>query len=102
MAMTTEKIREAFAACRSIVGTGWKATRRPEHTAPYLQAEWSEHLAFMCEEGATYAEGRREKAMRWLGFVQGALWAKGLATIDDLKSMNRPDEPPVSESNGTG
>lgn len=36
-----------------------------------------------------YAEGRREKAMRWLGFIQGALWIEGVAGLDELKNMNR-------------
>jgi hypothetical protein len=51
------------------------------------------HLVFMLEEiPKLLDEGRTEKAMRWLGFVQGAIWAYGLVSIDDLKSSNRPDE----------
>jgi len=30
--------------------------------------------------------------MRWLGFMQGALWVKGIYTIDELKAHNRPDD----------
>ncbi len=30
-------------------------------------------------------EGRKEKAFRWLGFIQGTLCAKGIYTIEDLK-----------------
>lgn len=36
------------------------------------------------------AEGRREKVIRWLGFMQGVLWAEQAATLDELKSMNAP------------
>jgi hypothetical protein len=36
-------------------------------------------------------EGRREKAFRWLGFVQGVLWVRGVYSIDQLKEHNRPD-----------
>ena len=51
------------------------------------------HLLYMCESIRGFiAAGRREKAMRWLGFLQGALWVRGLATIDDMKEANRPDE----------
>lgn len=86
--MTTDKIREAFAACRRLI---------PNPDAkPIRNGTDSEHLAFMCVEGATYADGRREKAMRWLGFVQGALWVGGDADIETLKGMNRPDEPESS------
>ncbi len=34
-------------------------------------------------------EGRREKADRWLGFIQGTLYSKGVYTIEDLKDHNR-------------
>lgn len=35
---------------------------------------------------------RREKAMRWLGFLQGALWAMGLYSISSLMGQNKPPE----------
>lgn len=38
------------------------------------------------------ATGRREKLMRWLGFVQGILWQIEAFTLEELKSHNRPDE----------
>lgn len=82
MSMTADKIREAFAACRALFPTDLHAMRG--------SADWREHVIFMCVEGASYAEGRREKAMRWLGFVQGALWAHDFAVIEELKNMNRP------------
>jgi len=34
-------------------------------------------------------EERREKVMRWLGFIQGVLWAEQLFTLDALKNHNR-------------
>lgn len=39
-------------------------------------------------------EGEIEKLMRWLGFIQGALWALGIDTIEELKDVNRPDTAP--------
>ena len=35
------------------------------------------------------AEGKTEKAFRWLGFIQGVLWARGYYTLDQLKDHNR-------------
>lgn len=84
MAMTTDKIRAAFAACRALM----PAYIKPERGG----SRWA-HLIFMCEEGSTFAADRREKAMRWLGFVQGALWTLDAITIENLKSVNRSDEP---------
>lgn len=39
-------------------------------------------------------EGKIEKFMRWLGFIQGVLWALGIDTIEELKDVNRPDTDP--------
>lgn len=51
------------------------------------------HALWCCREIRKMAgEGRREKAFRWLGFVQGVLFACGLATIDQLRAMNMPKE----------
>lgn len=36
-------------------------------------------------------EGRKEKVNRWLGFVQGALWANEIYTIEEMKEHNKPD-----------
>jgi hypothetical protein len=34
----------------------------------------------------------REKFMRWLGFMQGVMYAEGVYTIDQMKQHNRPDD----------
>lgn len=50
-----------------------------------------QHIAYMlCTIPELMAAGRREKAMRWLGFVQGWLWARGLCSIEELKACNKP------------
>jgi hypothetical protein len=47
----------------------------------------------MCLEGIKLVnENRIEKAMRWLGFVQGTLWAMGVRTIEEMKVENMPPE----------
>ncbi len=51
-----------------------------------------EHLLYMCVEAKRLvADGRTEKAMRWLGFIQGSLWGMGLTSVDAMKQINRPD-----------
>lgn len=37
-------------------------------------------------------EGRMEKTFRWLGFIQGVLWATRIYPLADLKNHNRPPE----------
>ena len=48
-----------------------------------------EHLAWMCVETQKFVEENRlEKAFRWLGFIQGSIWAMGLGTIEEMKQDN--------------
>lgn len=50
-----------------------------------------DHLRYMCHQiEVMIGEGRREKAMRWLGFMQGVMWEKGRYTIAELADHNRP------------
>lgn len=57
---------------------------------------WSieaQHILWMLDEIVEFARHRRlDKAFRWLGFVQGWLWARGLYSIDELKRHNMPGE----------
>lgn len=50
------------------------------------------HLRFMCVESQKFIDaGKIDKAMRWLGFLQGVLWARGIYSLDDLRNHSRPD-----------
>jgi hypothetical protein len=58
------------------------------------------HLMYMCEQAQVFIkEDRIEKAMRWLGFLQGVLWfatREGSfvnieVTLEDLKHHSMPD-----------
>lgn len=63
------------------------APMRDLNATIYVQR--SEHLAWMCVETVKLVEeGRIEKAFRWLGFIQGALWADGHRTIDAMRLDN--------------
>lgn len=35
---------------------------------------------------------RREKLMRWLGFMQGAFWVMGMYSLEDLKRHSMPTD----------
>jgi hypothetical protein len=42
------------------------------------------HIMWMCEETSKFLnDGRIEKAMRWLGFIQGWLWASGISSAGE-------------------
>ncbi len=47
------------------------------------------HIVWMATQGIEFVgRGDRDKAMRWLGFIQGALWGKGLVSIDESREVN--------------
>jgi hypothetical protein len=84
--MTNEDVARAAEDARQRVLTRFGPTDPIERGHP------TEHVLYMLARVDEFmAAGRREKAMRWLGFVQGWLWASGMSSIDDLKNANRPE-----------
>lgn len=52
------------------------------------------HSHWMAIEAESFlAQDRREKAMRWLCFIQGCLFTLGYFRINEIKDHNRPDGP---------
>lgn len=47
-----------------------------------------QHLQWMVEEIIHY-DMSENKTMRWLGYIQGVMVAKGWATLADMKTLNR-------------
>lgn len=94
--MTDEKLRSALLECEAIIAKEaaregiTMAIRDVEAETPSRRIS---HLHWMAKTSFELLEqGKREKVMRWLGFMQGAIWGLKLASIDSLKSMNRPDD----------
>ncbi|TSC82011.1 MAG: hypothetical protein G01um101420_541 [Parcubacteria group bacterium Gr01-1014_20] len=91
--MTSEKILEAAGDCkRLLVARNIPSARFPADSFPDLESETLAHTHYMLDEiiNVFIPADRREKAFRWLGFVQGVLWSKKLLVIADLKNQNRP------------
>jgi hypothetical protein len=57
-------------------------------TAGYIK-DFAGRLISMIEEEPE----RREKIMRWYGFIQGALWAIDVFSVEEFKNHSRPDMP---------
>jgi len=63
-------------------------------TASFPRSRQLEHVSWMCAEIlAAVAAGEREKAMRWLGFAQGVLWAHGVYAVNEMREQNRAVAP---------
>jgi len=92
--MTDEKVQEAARRMRAGIGGAYPelGPERIERARPSNWLEVVRHLLWMCDRIVDLiAEEQREKAMRWLGFVQGVCWSSGLYSLDELKAMNPPD-----------
>jgi len=102
--MTPERTIEAFETCEAAVAAACPSATPKEmteeekcatllHTPMYQNPIVGGHLLYMCEMGKSLViSGRTEKAMRWLGFLQGAIWGFGIASIDKMKHWNMPKE----------
>lgn len=99
--MTPEQTKEAFQKLFQVAkdygGNG--VERLPEKFQNVKRSEIGsmsvviDHLMFMGLEGQRLVTaGKTEKAMRWLGFLQGVEWALNLVTLEELKRMNMPPE----------
>jgi hypothetical protein len=59
-------------------------------TASFPRSRQLEHVAWMCGEILRALDaGERERAMRWLGFTQGVLWAQGVYAVNEMREQNR-------------
>lgn len=94
MPMSDDLLRDAFARCRVLISSfAMLDPERNTGSLPGTPASYK-HLIWLATAGPELLEtGHREKAMRWLGFIQGALWWGNLASIEELKAMNRQDVP---------
>ena len=78
-------------------GLGAKPVNNPRADSREAKLD---HLRWMCDEIPGFVSNGqpfetdssiagREKAMRWLGFVQGGLSSMGVRSIDEMREDNR-------------
>ncbi len=105
--MTPEKMKQAFEQCLYALKQQYpdlSAVELPEHmkaskrttsqVTGFHPHDGIRHLMFMCLAGCGFVDaGRLDKANRWLGFLQGAIWMGGFNSIVEMKDWNRPDGP---------
>jgi hypothetical protein len=98
--MPSDEMKKVLAFCLDVLNTGYPEVETARYDSQRLEDESCVlilslgYLKFICIEAAKFVdEGRIEKAMRWLGFLQGVLWARGFYSLDDLKNHSRPDSP---------
>jgi len=81
-----------------VVNRYLKNGRFENYTPEKAENEYSsgtKHILYMLHEIPKFIEaGRKEKAMRWLGFIQGWMWCEDIYEIKDFKNHNKPPNKP--------
>lgn len=82
--MTLDKIKAALDLYDVMLAP---ARWGPMHTKAAYLRDFSHRLRAMIDAEPQ----RREKIMRWYGYLQGGLWALDVYTVEQLKEHSRPD-----------
>ncbi len=94
--MTPDKCREVIAIYRENLEeiAGNKADFPHDDCVRLDQGlEAEQHCLGMLDKMEVFIdEGRMDKVYRWLGFLQGVLWMRGLYTLTELMNHNKKDE----------
>jgi len=90
--MSSEKIAEALAIYKKHRENRSIPVKQHPDDASATSGEVLAHCHWMTIEAEGFlVQGRREKAMRWLCFVQGCLFTLCHYRICEMKNHNRPD-----------
>lgn len=86
--MTSEQVLSVAAKYEQEL-ISYPAERQVPDSPPGGRESALKHARWMCQQiPSQIASGDVEKAMRWLGFVQGTLWASGTKSIDAMRKDN--------------
>lgn len=86
--MTSEQVKQVVAQYIAMLDQAGVKSAKHANSAFLPTSECAlGHARWMCEEISKMTD--LEKAMRWLGFVQGVLWVTGRRTIDKMREDNR-------------
>lgn len=90
--MTSEQVLAAVEKYEKILGgrADLPPTRFSTNGLLPSRTDCLRHALWMTRELRKHLSGGKvEKAMRWLGFVQGVLWSLGVVSIEEMKDDNR-------------
>jgi hypothetical protein len=96
--MSEDTLLRALRECiQTIDSLGIPAERADKMLLGPSLDEALRHARWMAETAIELVkEHHTEKAFRWLGFVQGVLWANHYLTIADARKMNRDSQKPAA------
>jgi hypothetical protein len=89
--MSNTDVARAVEFCREKLIAACGPVAPVKNPEAWTEVDRARHVAYMLDEIPRFmAVGKREKAMRWLGFAQGFLWTARMADIEELKEANIP------------
>ena len=107
--MTSEKLKQIIQKYRENIYSSEKENPTDSAFAP-MSYSTNEHIEniyidslvgrniinqilWMCDQiDEMLLKDKTDKAMRWLGHIQGILWTTGIKTIDALREDNKEEE----------
>ena len=92
--MDAQKIREIISTYREYFKGFSVVPRDLPHNikAPSFLGAYAHCLGMLDKMEKFLEESRIEKAMRWLGFIQGVLWYTGAFSLEELMNHSRPNK----------
>lgn len=84
-----------FLGVATVIGPNFKPERcDPQTKYQHITNEdWTKlrHTWWAVQQCREFVDaGRMEKAFRWLGFIQGAMWSAGIYSVEDMANHNKP------------
>jgi len=89
--MTDEQVLQALDLYEQVLRVRGANPIEVQHDrCPSSNQQALNHALFMIAPMRQFlVDGKREKLMRWLGFLQAIPWYTGIFTLDELKDHNR-------------
>ena len=92
--MKAEQIIKVCVEYSELLKKDYPPERMPDELGPFneeTKAVWLKHACYMAQSIPEFVVEKREKAMRWLGYLQAVLNMSGIITLKDAKTANMPD-----------
>ena len=98
--MTKGKLRELFLKYYVYWDSEWPkipaaqlpSSLRADKKSELLPSQRVGHYKYLCLQGQILVDTDLEKAMHWLGFIQGVLWEINSFTLEDLMNQSREEK----------
>lgn len=92
--MTNEQVRQALLECAALLQPYFPLRVEDLRSSELSRGARLSHAAWMCVRAQEYVKyGNTEKAIRWLGFIQGVLWMSGIVSIETPEGVEGVEGP---------